>query len=254
MTPTFAEFYRTTYADMVRLAFLLTGSIETARDLVQDSYLRVHGAWDRVTEPRPYLRRAVVNACNSHHRRDTAAASARRVDACRVRRARSRRDGRRHRRAPVPPARRDRLAVLARLHRSRDRGRARVPARNGRLPDPPRARRTPKGDPVTEYDDRIRRALDAQAARVQAEPDPDGAHRPHLRVANGGARARCRRRSCSRCSQVRPSDSSRSRGRRRQERRTSTRRTTAAGRRRRHARVAGCAPDPAAGGRQQWLR
>ena len=34
------------------------------------------------------------------------------------------------------------------------------------------ARRTPKGDPVTEYDDRIRRALDAQARRVQAEPDP----------------------------------------------------------------------------------
>ena len=69
MTPTFGEFYRTTFADMVRLAFLLTGSMETARDLVQDSYLRVHGAWDRVTEPRPYLRRAVVNACNSHHRR-----------------------------------------------------------------------------------------------------------------------------------------------------------------------------------------
>jgi RNA polymerase sigma-70 factor (sigma-E family) len=66
---TFGEFYRTTYADMVRLAFLLTGSTETARDLVQDSYLRVHGAWDRVAEPRPYLRRAVVNACNSHHRR-----------------------------------------------------------------------------------------------------------------------------------------------------------------------------------------
>ena len=57
---TFGEFYRTTYADMVRLAFLLTGSTETARDLVQDSYLRVHGAWDRVSEPRPYLRRAEI--------------------------------------------------------------------------------------------------------------------------------------------------------------------------------------------------
>jgi RNA polymerase sigma-70 factor (sigma-E family) len=69
MPATFGEFYGATYADMVRLAFLLTGSTETARDLVQDSYLRVHGAWDRVSEPRPYLRRAVVNACNSHHRR-----------------------------------------------------------------------------------------------------------------------------------------------------------------------------------------
>jgi RNA polymerase sigma-70 factor (sigma-E family) len=66
---TFAELYRTAYTDMVRLAFLLTGSAETARDLVQDSYLRVHGAWGRVAEPRAYLRRAVVNACNSHHRR-----------------------------------------------------------------------------------------------------------------------------------------------------------------------------------------
>jgi RNA polymerase sigma-70 factor (sigma-E family) len=67
--PTFGEFYKTTYADMVRLAYLLTGSTETARDLVQDSYLRLHGAWDRVVEPRPYLRRSVVNACHSHHRR-----------------------------------------------------------------------------------------------------------------------------------------------------------------------------------------
>jgi RNA polymerase sigma-70 factor (sigma-E family) len=67
--PTFGEFYRVTYADMVRLAYLLTGSNETARDLVQDSYLRLHGAWDRVSEPRPYLRRSVINACHSHHRR-----------------------------------------------------------------------------------------------------------------------------------------------------------------------------------------
>ena len=66
---TFSELYRTAYTDMVRLAFLLTGSAETARDLVQDSYLRVHSAWGRVSEPRAYLRRTVVNVCNSHHRR-----------------------------------------------------------------------------------------------------------------------------------------------------------------------------------------
>jgi RNA polymerase sigma-70 factor (sigma-E family) len=68
-TPTFADFYAASYGDMVRLAYLLTGSAETARDLVQDSFLRVHGKWERVDEPRAYLRRAVVNACNSHHRR-----------------------------------------------------------------------------------------------------------------------------------------------------------------------------------------
>jgi len=68
-TPTFADFYRATFPEMARLAFLLTGSAETARDLVQDSFVRLHGKWDGVTEPRAYLRRTVVNACHSHHRR-----------------------------------------------------------------------------------------------------------------------------------------------------------------------------------------
>lgn len=67
--PTFADFYRATFTEMTRLAFLLTGSAETARDLVQDSFVRVHGKWDGVAEPRAYLRRTVVNACHSHHRR-----------------------------------------------------------------------------------------------------------------------------------------------------------------------------------------
>jgi RNA polymerase sigma-70 factor (sigma-E family) len=67
--PTFADLYRSTFTEMTRLAFLLTGSAETARDLVQDSFVRLHGKWDRVAEPRAYLRRTVVNACHSHHRR-----------------------------------------------------------------------------------------------------------------------------------------------------------------------------------------
>jgi RNA polymerase sigma-70 factor (sigma-E family) len=69
LAPSFTDFYRGTYADMVRLAYLLTGSEETARDLAQDAYLRVHQAWDRVHDPNAYVRRAVVNACHSHHRR-----------------------------------------------------------------------------------------------------------------------------------------------------------------------------------------
>jgi RNA polymerase sigma-70 factor (sigma-E family) len=67
--PAFADFYRATFTDMARLAYLLTGSMETAHDLVQDSFVRLHGKWDRVSEPRAYLRRTVVNACRSHHRR-----------------------------------------------------------------------------------------------------------------------------------------------------------------------------------------
>ena len=66
---TFADLYRDSHADMVRLAYLLTGSADVAQDVVQDAFVSVHRAWSRVREPRAYLRRAVVNACTSHHRR-----------------------------------------------------------------------------------------------------------------------------------------------------------------------------------------
>ena len=65
----FAECYTELRPEMVRLAAAITGSNELAQDLVQDAFVRLHGAWDRVHEPRAYLRRAVVNACHSHHRR-----------------------------------------------------------------------------------------------------------------------------------------------------------------------------------------
>jgi DNA-directed RNA polymerase specialized sigma24 family protein len=66
---TFAECYRDLRPEMVRLAAVMTGSPEIAQDLVQDAFVRLHGAWNRVYEPRSYLRRAVINACHSHHRR-----------------------------------------------------------------------------------------------------------------------------------------------------------------------------------------
>jgi RNA polymerase sigma-70 factor (sigma-E family) len=65
----FEAFCRESYEPMVRLAFLLTSSIETAEDLVQDVLARTHPRWSRIDEPAAYVRRAVVNACNSHHRR-----------------------------------------------------------------------------------------------------------------------------------------------------------------------------------------
>lgn len=65
----FVDLYRSTFAEMVRLAYLLTGSQETAQDLVQDSFAKLHSAYGRVREPRAYLRRSVVNGCTSHHRR-----------------------------------------------------------------------------------------------------------------------------------------------------------------------------------------
>jgi RNA polymerase sigma-70 factor (sigma-E family) len=64
-----AELYRREYAPMVRLAHLITGSNEAAEDIVQDSFVRMHRSWDRADHPGAYLRRIVVNGCNTWHRR-----------------------------------------------------------------------------------------------------------------------------------------------------------------------------------------
>ncbi len=61
------------YADLrlplLRLAFLLSGSRDQAEDVVQTVFTTAYPRWDDIDEPRAYLRRAVVNACNELHRR-----------------------------------------------------------------------------------------------------------------------------------------------------------------------------------------
>jgi len=64
----FGAFYAGHYADLVRLATLLSGSADAAPDLVQDCFVRLHGHWTAVRDPLPYVRRSVVHACASHHR------------------------------------------------------------------------------------------------------------------------------------------------------------------------------------------
>jgi hypothetical protein len=49
---TFADFYRATFTDMTQLALLLTGSAETAHDLVQDSFVRRTGSGTASMTPR----------------------------------------------------------------------------------------------------------------------------------------------------------------------------------------------------------
>jgi RNA polymerase sigma factor (sigma-70 family) len=61
--------FREHYGAAVRLAYLLTGSRAVAEDLVQDSFVRLHGHWNRVEQPTAYLRASVVNACRAYHRR-----------------------------------------------------------------------------------------------------------------------------------------------------------------------------------------
>ena len=68
-TETFGEFYAGHFTDLVRLAALLTGSADSAPDLVQDCFVGLHGRWASVRQPLPYVRRSVVHASASHHRR-----------------------------------------------------------------------------------------------------------------------------------------------------------------------------------------
>jgi RNA polymerase sigma factor (sigma-70 family) len=65
----FDDFYRAHYESLVRLGYLLTLSEDVARDLVHDVFVRVYGRFNGLEEPLPYLRRCVVNASRSWHRR-----------------------------------------------------------------------------------------------------------------------------------------------------------------------------------------
>jgi RNA polymerase sigma-70 factor (sigma-E family) len=54
---------------LVRLAYLLTDSLPTAEEVVQDAFIGLLRAWDSVHEPHGYLRVAVVNGARNHLRR-----------------------------------------------------------------------------------------------------------------------------------------------------------------------------------------
>lgn len=51
------------------LAYLLTGDRRLAEDLVHDCFATLAGRLRPVADPEAYLRRMVVNACHSHHRK-----------------------------------------------------------------------------------------------------------------------------------------------------------------------------------------
>jgi RNA polymerase sigma-70 factor (sigma-E family) len=65
----FGDFYAAHYTALVRLATVMSGSADTAPDLVQDCFVGLHRRWASVGDPLAYVRRSVVNACASHHRR-----------------------------------------------------------------------------------------------------------------------------------------------------------------------------------------
>jgi RNA polymerase sigma-70 factor (sigma-E family) len=57
----FQEFVDLRYGDLLRVAYLLTGSVHDAEDLVQSALLKVMRRWRRVDDPFAYLRRAMAN-------------------------------------------------------------------------------------------------------------------------------------------------------------------------------------------------
>lgn len=65
----FREFVEVRYADLMRTAYLLTGSRDTAQDLVQNALLKTMRRWRQVDDPMAYVRKAMVNERTSLWRR-----------------------------------------------------------------------------------------------------------------------------------------------------------------------------------------
>lgn len=68
----FQAFVETRYAELLRIAYLLTGSTHEAEDLLQSTLLRVMRKWRQVDDPIPYVRRVMINYHISGWRRHRA--------------------------------------------------------------------------------------------------------------------------------------------------------------------------------------
>lgn len=70
----FARFYEAEVVRQVRAATLILGSRQAAQDVVHDVFLEILQRWDGgLSDPGPYLQRAVVNRCRDALRRRTVA-------------------------------------------------------------------------------------------------------------------------------------------------------------------------------------
>lgn len=69
--PSLGELYRIHSPGAVRLAYLLVGELETARDLTQDAFVRLFGRYRDMRDTdhfEAYLRKTIVNLSKNHHR------------------------------------------------------------------------------------------------------------------------------------------------------------------------------------------
>jgi RNA polymerase sigma factor (sigma-70 family) len=66
--PTLRQVFDAEESPLLRYAHGLTGQRETAEDIVQDAFLRLHKHWHEVEQPRPWLFRCVRNLALNHLR------------------------------------------------------------------------------------------------------------------------------------------------------------------------------------------
>ena len=79
----FAALFASQRGPVLRLAYLITGDLELAEEVVADAFASMYARWraGKVEEPDRYLRRAVVNQVRGRFRRN---ATRRRFEAARV--------------------------------------------------------------------------------------------------------------------------------------------------------------------------
>jgi RNA polymerase sigma-70 factor (ECF subfamily) len=72
--PTLRQVFEMEESPLLRYAHGLVGQRETAEDLVQDAFLKLHAHWDDVSNPRAWLFRSIRNLALNHlrdHKRET---------------------------------------------------------------------------------------------------------------------------------------------------------------------------------------
>jgi RNA polymerase sigma factor (sigma-70 family) len=72
--PTLRQVFETEESPLLRFAHGLVGQRETAEDLVQEAFLKLHAHWDDVVNPRAWLFRSIRNLALNHlrdHKRET---------------------------------------------------------------------------------------------------------------------------------------------------------------------------------------
>lgn len=63
------EAYLAHRLDLLRLAYLVSGSRDLSEDVVQSAFASAAARWEEIANPRAYLRRVVVNLVKDHQRR-----------------------------------------------------------------------------------------------------------------------------------------------------------------------------------------